>query len=267
MNDMITRFAPSPTGRLHLGHAWSALCAHDAARAAGGQFLLRIEDIDTTRCRSEFDDGIIEDMRWLGLDWDGPVVRQSDRLSDYRAALARLAELDIVYRCQCTRAQAGTGPYPGTCRTLGLSVGAWRLDVAKAAARVGALAWQEAGRGTINADVLVGGDIIIARRDIGTSYHLAVTVDDAAQGVTHIVRGADLFDATPVQRLLQALLGFREPRYWHHPLIAGEDGTRLAKRKQSPSLAALRQGGMHGDRLVAMMRERRFPVGFALLEE
>lgn len=267
MNDMITRFAPSPTGRLHLGHAWSALCAHDVARAAGGRFLLRIEDIDTTRCRPEFDEGIIADMHWLGLKWDGDVVRQSDRLAVYQEALARLAERGVVYRCECTRAQAGAGPYPGTCRGRGLADGAWRLDVAKASSLVGALSWHDAQRGPIAADPCVGGDIIIARRDIGTSYHLAVTVDDAAHDVSHIVRGQDLVAATPVQRLLQALLGFRAPVYWHHALIAGTDGTRLAKRKQSPSLAALRRDGMSGDRLVAMMRERRFPVGFALIGE
>lgn len=263
---MISRFAPSPTGRLHLGHAWSALCVHDQVRAAGGQFLLRIEDIDTTRCRPVFDEAIVEDMRWLGLAWDGEIIRQSARRVQYEEALARLQAMGLIYRCVCTRTQVGSGPYRGTCRGRGHAEGAWRLDVASAYDITGPLSWEEQGHGLIAADPRPEGDIVIARRDIGTSYHLAVTVDDAAQSVTHVIRGRDLFSATPVQRLLQTLLGFPEPCYWHHPLIAGGDGTRLAKRKQSPTLAALRAEGMVAAELVGMMRLRRFPVGFGLLE-
>jgi glutamyl-Q tRNA(Asp) synthetase len=264
MTPIITRFAPSPTGLLHLGHAWSALLAHDAARAENGRFLLRIEDIDDTRCRPEFKEAIYEDLRWLGLNWDGDVMHQSERIAIYRAALAQLDAMGLVYRCTCTRSEIGEGRYPGTCRTLGRSEGAWRLDMAKAIAQTGPLTWHERDQGRIMAEPLTEGDIIIARKDIGTSYHLAVTIDDAAQGITHVVRGMDLFSATHVHRLLQALLGLPTLHYQHHPLIVGSDGTRLAKRKQSPALAALREQGINPQMLVQMMREKRFPVGFAL---
>lgn len=264
MNAVISRFAPSPTGRLHLGHAWSAVQAYDAARTRGGRFYLRIEDIDITRCRAEFIDAIFEDMAWLGLDYDGDVLIQSQRLPQYRAALARLEAMRLTYRCTCTRSQLGDAPYPGTCRLLGRGEGAWRIDMARAVAAVGSLTWHEQGVGSVAADPLAAGDVIIARKDIGTSYHLAVTVDDAAQGVTHIVRGHDLYGATPIHRLLQTLLDLPEPQYHHHPLIVGTDGARLAKRKGSPTLAALRGAGMSGGALSEMMRAGRFPVGFAL---
>jgi glutamyl-Q tRNA(Asp) synthetase len=264
MRTVISRFAPSPTGRLHLGHAWSALLAHDAARARNGRFLLRIEDIDTTRCRPDYAQAIYEDLRWLGLSWDGDVIIQSQRMALYRDALMRLDRLGILYRCICTRSEIGGVRYPGTCRTRGHSEGAWRMDMAKATALAGPLDWHDRDQGRIIADPVGEGDIIIARKDIGTSYHLSVTIDDAAQGITHVVRGMDLFSATHIHCLLQALLGLPTPIYQHHPLIIGGDGTRLAKRKQSPALAALREQGIDPQRLIQMMREKRFPVGFAL---
>jgi glutamyl-Q tRNA(Asp) synthetase len=264
MGTVISRFAPSPTGRLHLGHAWSALLAHDAARAKNGQFLLRIEDIDSIRCRPQFAESIYEDLHWLGLSWDGDVMIQSQRMGIYRDALARLDAMGLIYRCTCTRAQIGESRYPGTCRERGRTEGAWRIDMAKAVALTGPLTWHDHNQGEIGADPLAEGDIIIARKDIGTSYHLAVTVDDAAQGITHVVRGMDLFSATHVHRLLQALLGLPTPQYQHHALITGNDGTRLAKRKQSPALALLREQGINPQMLIQMMREQRFPVGFGL---
>ncbi len=264
MLHVISRFAPSPTGRLHLGHAWSALLAHDAARNRNGRFLLRIEDIDVARCRAEFTDAIYEDLCWLGLTWDGDVMIQSQRTGIYRDALTQLDGLGVLYRCTCTRAEAGEGRYPGTCRTLGRSEGAWRIDMAKATAMAGPLDWHDRDQGRIDADPLAEGDIIIARKDIGISYHLAVTVDDAAQGITHVVRGLDLFNAAHIHRLLQALLDLPTPEYQHHRLITGNDGTRLAKSKQSPALALMREQGIDPQALIHMMREKRFPVGFAL---
>ena len=267
-----TRFAPSPTGGLHLGHACSARMAHDLARAAGGRFLLRIEDIDTTRCRPEHEAGILDDLAWLGLTWDGPVWRQSERGPVYRAALDELVALGVAYPCFCTRADiaaaasAPHGPdgpvYPGTCRALtpteraarlASTAPAWRLDVARALARTGPLRWHDAAAGWQTADPLAGGDIVIARRDIGTAYALAVVVDDAAQGITDVVRGCDLFHATHAQRLLQALLGLPTPRYHHHRLIAGPDGQRLAKRDAALTLSALRTAGRTADEIYAML--------------
>lgn len=280
--DVVTRFAPSPTGRLHLGHGWSALLAHDRARAGNGRFLLRIEDIDRTRCRAEFVDGIYEDLRWLGLEWDGDVMIQSARMPAYAGAIARLEAMGLLYRCTCTRADiaaaasAPQGPmgalYPGTCRHR--AVGAdtdlpwsWRLDVKTAMERTGALRWTDEDAGEIRATPEILGDPVLARKDAGTSYHLAVTVDDAAQGVTDVVRGRDLFAATHLHRLLQALLGLPTPRYHHHRLIVGGDGERLAKRKAAPTLAALREAGTDAAMLVQNMRQGRFPIGFALEEE
>ncbi|ARR53731.1 tRNA glutamyl-Q(34) synthetase GluQRS [Rhizorhabdus wittichii DC-6] len=276
----ISRFAPSPTGRLHLGHAFSALCAHDLARAKGGRFLLRIEDIDPTRCRPEHVAGILEDLRWLGLGWDGEVVFQSERLPLYAEALDRLKAMGLVYPCFCTRARiaaeiaasaaAPHGPdgplYPGLCRELGederaarIAAGeahAWRLDIARAAARAGPLAWHDSGAGEIAATPEVHGDVVLARKDAPTSYHLAVTVDDAAQGVTDVVRGQDLFAATHVHRLLQALLGLPAPRYHHHPLLTDEKGERLAKRAGSPTLASMREAGVDAGALAERLRAR-----------
>ncbi|MFE8585418.1 tRNA glutamyl-Q(34) synthetase GluQRS [Sphingomonas sp. NCPPB 2930] len=276
----VTRFAPSPTGRLHLGHALSAVRAHDLARAGGGRFLLRIEDIDGTRSRPEHVDTILRDLEWLGLEWDD-LSFQSDRLDLYAAAQARLA--DLLYPCFCTRAEiaaslsaphGAVAIYPGTCRHLSPEARAarmamphgWRLDMARAAGRTGPLSWQDDRAGIVAADPLAHGDVILARKDAPASYHLAVTVDDAAQGVTHVVRGVDLFDATHVHRLLQALLGLPTPLYHHHPLILGADGQRLAKRHGAPALAAMREGGEDGRALADALRRNMLPAGFRLGE-
>ena len=274
---IVTRFAPSPTGLLHLGHAWSAILAHDLARAAGGRFVLRIEDLDQGRCRAEFVAGIAEDLRWLGLDWDGGILFQSARGEAYAAALDQLRNLGLAYVCHCTRAEiaasAPQGPmgpvYPGTCRDMGHAAHpdtphCWRLDMAKATAVAGPLTWHDARVGQVEAIPQSQGDIVIARKHAAASYHLAVVIDDAAQGISDVVRGQDLFVATHVQRLLQALLGLAVPRYHHHALILGEDGERLAKRRGSTSLADLRAEGVEGAALAEALRQRRFPVGFAI---
>ncbi len=261
----VTRFAPSPTGRLHLGHAMSALFAAQAA--AGGRFLLRIEDIDEGRCRPEFTDAIVEDLAWLGLAWEAPVRRQSEHLDDFRDALARLDEMGLIYPCFCTRrdiqaeiAQAGRAPhgpdgplYPGTCRDLAaveradrIAAGAphaLRLDMGRAARRAGPLSFTDRGRGRISVDGPGCGDVVLARKDVPTSYHLAVTVDDALQGVTLVTRGEDLLHATHIHRVLQSLLGLPEPEYHHHGLLTGEDGRRLAKRDRALTIQALREAG------------------------
>jgi glutamyl-Q tRNA(Asp) synthetase len=263
----VTRFAPSPTGLLHLGHAHAALFAWVCARGAGGRFLLRIEDIDRGRCRPEFTHAILEDLAWLGLDWDGPVRRQSQHFDDYRRALDQLDAAGLLYPCFCTRAaiqeeiaRAGAAPhdgegplYPGTCRALPvaerqarISAGetyALRLDITQATARAGPLDWEDAEAGRVAADPLSHGDVVLARKDTPTSYHLAVTVDDALQGVSLATRGRDLFGATHVHRLLQELLGLPTPRYWHHRLLTDASGKRLAKRDRALTLRALREAG------------------------
>ncbi len=263
--NIVTRFAPSPTGRLHVGHAYSALFAARAAQ--GGRFLLRIEDIDLGRCRSEFEEGIYEDLAWLGLEWATPVRRQSDHFDDYRAALRKLDENGLIYPCFCTRkdiqreveraSQAPHGPdgvlYPGTCRALSaderktlIAAGAapaLRLDMAKAVAAAGPLAFEDRERGRVEVDGPSCGDVVLARKDVPTSYHLAVTVDDAIQGVTLVTRGEDLLHATHIHRILQALLGLSAPEYWHHGLLTGADGKRFAKRDRSLTLQALREAG------------------------
>lgn len=263
---VITRFAPSPTGYLHLGHARSAWEGRHAARGAEGRFLLRLEDIDTTRCRPEFADAILEDLRWLGLDWDGPVRRQSEHYSDHRAALTRLEAMGLLYPCFCTRreiqaeiARAGGAPqgelgapYPGTCRRLNPAERAerraaaadyaLRLDVGAGLARTGRLEWLD-GKRVIAADPAALGDVVLARKEVPTSYHLAVTVDDAAQGVTLVTRGIDLFAATHIHRLLQALLGLPTPFYRHHLLLTDASGRRLAKRDRALTLRAMRAAG------------------------
>lgn len=267
---IVTRFAPSPTGHLHLGHAHSALIAAGEAARAGGVFLLRIEDIDGTRCRPEYVDGIERDLAWLGLDWPRPVRHQSRHMDDYRAALDRLAGQGLVYPCFCTRQQiaaeiaaSGNAPhgpdgpvYPGTCRHLDPAVGAariaagethaFRLDVAAARARAGGdLTWTDRDAGVQQAQPELFGDVVLARKETPTSYHLAVTVDDALQGVTLVTRGIDLFAATHVHRLLQALLDLPVPQYRHHRLLTDEHGRRYAKRDRSLTLASLRDAG-HG---------------------
>ena len=263
----VTRFAPSPTGHLHLGHAYSALFAARAAAVAGGRFLLRIEDIDAGRCRREFEGGIYEDLAWLGLIWEQPVRRQSEHMHDYRGALVKLSDIGVLYPCFCTRKDierevenAGRAPhgpdgplYPGTCRALSegeredlIAAGephAFRLDMAKAAAMTGPLSFSDRERGTIAVDGPGSGDVVLARKDAPSSYHLAVTVDDALQGVTLVTRGADLLHATHVHRILQALLGLPEPEYWHHRLLTAADGKRLAKRDRSLTIAGLRAAG------------------------
>lgn len=264
---VVTRFAPSPTGGLHLGHAYSALDAFDEARTAGGRFLLRIEDIDQGRCRPEFEQGIYDDLMWLGLSWETPVRRQSDHFDDYKGALDRLSEMHLIYPCFCTRKdiaaeieaaggapQGPDGPvYPGTCRHLSeteryerIDAGesyALRLNMTEAAAHTGQLTWRDLNEGEITARPERFGDVVLARKDTPTSYHLAVTFDDDLQGVTLVTRGVDLFDATDVHRLLQALLGLDTPDYRHHKLLTGTDGKRLAKRDKAATLADLRASG------------------------
>ncbi|UZK68133.1 tRNA glutamyl-Q(34) synthetase GluQRS [Sphingomonas sp. S1-29] len=278
---IVSRFAPSPTGRLHAGHAVSAIAAHDFARARGGRFLLRIEDIDGTRSRPEHVAGILEDLAWLGLTWDGPVVYQSARLARYQQALDRLRARGLLYPCFCTRADiaaSGSAPhgpggavYPGTCRSLSPETRtarmgqphAWRIDMAAAVAIVGALDWHDERVGTVHADPLAQGDVVLARKDAPASYHLAVTIDDAAQGVTDVVRGVDLFGATDIHRLLQALLDLPTPRYHHHPLVLGADGERLAKRSGAPSLGAMRAEGIDGAAFATALRTGQPWVGFS----
>jgi glutamyl-Q tRNA(Asp) synthetase len=282
-----SRFAPSPTGRLHLGHAWSAVQAHALARTTGGRFLVRIEDIDQGRSRPEHVAAILADLEWLGIDHDGPVVFQSERLPIYAEALERLKAQGLVYPCFCTRADiarevaasasaphGSDGPvYPGMCRQLSAEVRAertasephaWRIDMARAVARARPLTWHDGEAGTVAVDPAAQGDVVLARKDAGVSYHLAVTVDDAAQGVTDVVRGRDLFAATHVHRLLQALLGLPTPDYHHHRLLVGSDGTRLAKRNGAPTLEAMRLGGVDGRALAEELRHGRLPLGFAL---
>lgn len=273
----VTRFAPSPTGRLHLGHAYSALLAYDYARERDGTFLLRIEDIDPGRVRAEFVNGIIEDLLWLGLEWDGEMPYQSERLDVYAEALERLKGEGLLYPCFCTRAdiaasvaapQGPDGPlYPGTCRGLaGPDLSrphAWRLDVAKAAAQAGPLYWMD-GDTEVQAEPGRFGDVVLARKDAPASYHLAVTIDDAAQGVTDVVRGRDLYAATDVHRLLQALLDLPTPHYHHHDLLIDGQGRRLAKRHDAPTLADLRAGGVDPAALVEALRRGELPAGYSL---
>ena len=273
----VTRFAPSPTGRLHPGHAYSAVLAHDYAREREGSFLLRIEDIDPGRVRSEYVDGILEDMLWLGLEWDDEIVYQSERLDLYAAALEKLKEAGLLYPCFCTRADiaasvaAPHGPegvlYPGTCRGLAdidlARPHAWRLDVAKAMARTGPLAWRDHGAEIAARPDLLG-DVVLARKDAPASYHLAVTVDDAAQGVSDVVRGRDLFASTHVHRLLQALLELPVPDYHHHYLLTDAAGERLAKRHGAATLADLRAAGADPAALVEALRRGQIPAGNSL---
>lgn len=264
----VTRFAPTPSGYLHLGHAYSALMAWEAARASRGHFFLRIEDIDTGRCRPEFEQGIYDDLRWLGLDWDAAPYRQSDHMQGYAEALDRLDRLGVLYPCFCTRRQiraeiaeagraphgpSGEGLYPGICRPLGVDERrrriqanepfALRLDVKKSLELTGPLTWRDLRVGEIPADATSLGDVVLARKDVPTSYHLAVTIDDALQGITMITRGEDLFHTTHIHRLLQALLGLPTPLYYHHNLIADSTGARIAKRNRAVTLRTLRHMG------------------------
>ena len=274
----VFRFAPSPNGYLHLGHALSALLNADMARAAGGRLLLRIEDIDETRCRPEYEAAIYEDLAWLGIEWEKPVRRQSEHYQDYRAALAKLEAMGLVYpsfesRAEIARLVAerdalrpwprdpdGVPLYPGAAKRVSAAERgrrmataepfAWRLDIAAAMARAGSLTWTETGvgpageTGIIAADPAAWGDVILARKDTPTSYHLAVVVDDAAQGITDVVRGRDLFHATSVHRLLQSLLSLPAPRYHHHRLVLDDDGKKLSKSTAATGLRELRAQGV-----------------------
>lgn len=260
----VTRFAPSPTGYLHLGHAYSALDAWTRARAMGGRFLLRIEDIDQSRCRPAFEAALIEDLHWLGLDWDGAIRRQSDHFADYQAALERLWDLGVLYPCFCSRKDIAAAPsaphgpdgllYPGTCRSMPQAEVkarqdsgapyALRLDVAKARALCGDLHFVDEHAGRIEARPELLGDVVLARRDTPSSYHLCVTVDDDLQGVTLVTRAEDLLPATHIHRLLQALLGLKVPDYAHHPILTDATGTRLSKRHGAASLRAMRETGL-----------------------
>ena len=263
MANIVTRFAPSPTGYLHLGHAHAALFAERAARIAGGLFLLRIEDIDRTRCRPEFEAAILEDLVWLGIEWDGLVRRQSDHFDDYRTGLASLDAMRLIYPCFCTRsdiAAAGNAPhgpngalYPGICRALDAATRtakiargvpyALRLDMSAAILRAGTLSWRDLDAGEIPARPDLFGDVVLARKDTPTSYHLSVTLDDDIQGITLVTRGEDLRAATHVHRLLQALLGLETPSYRFHRLLTDATGRRLAKRNRAETLRTLRESG------------------------
>jgi glutamyl-Q tRNA(Asp) synthetase len=274
----VTRFAPSPTGLLHRGHAFSALTAWTAAKVAGGRFLLRIEDTDFTRCRPAHEDAILKDLAWLGLDWEQPVRRQSEHRADYDAALDRLRQMGVLYRCFRTRkelmALAGMAPHAGDPTDVHafaggpLSTGeeaeklasgqpfAWRLSLAAARDRVGDfhhLTWIEeaAGPGLKTATPETLGDMVLGRKDIGAGYVIASVVDDALQDVTHVIRGEDLIETTSTQRVLQALLDLPTPVYRHHPLLLGPDGKRYAKRDGSVTLAALREAGVTAEALKA----------------
>ena len=267
MTSQISRFAPSPSGYLHLGHVYSAWRGWQRARRSGGRFLLRIEDIDIGRSRPEYERAISVDLAWLGIDWDGPVRRQSDHLPTYQAGLDRLRADGLIYPCFCTRRDVADalrclpdppmgpdGPlYPGTCRTLSaaerndrLAAGhacAWRLDSAAAAARVGPLVWTDLTAGDHVAQVEILGDLVLGRRDIVGSYHLSVVLDDIAQGVTHVTRGMDLFAYSHVHRLLYALFEAPAPVWDHHPLIVDGDGRRLSKTARSEAIRTLREAG------------------------
>ncbi|WP_417459807.1 tRNA glutamyl-Q(34) synthetase GluQRS [Kordiimonas sp.] len=274
----VTRFAPSPTGRLHKGHAYSALMAYRYAKTRGGRFLLRIEDIDTTRCKPEFTDGIFEDLKWLGLTWEEPVRQQSQHFDDYQVALQELKAKGLAYPCFCTRkdieaeitksASAPHGPdgpiYPGICRHLSgaertakTAAGtphAWRLDLAAALKLIGEpLEWLDEVKGVIRATPEELGDVVLARKDTPTSYHLSVVVDDALQSITHIIRGEDLFHATHIHVVLQRLFGYPTPVYLHHGLMLDEGGQRFAKRNKSVTLESLRTAGVDPTALMAAL--------------
>ncbi len=279
---IVTRFAPSPTGYLHLGHVRSALEGWRAARRDGGRFLLRLEDIDRTRCRDEYAAAIFEDLAWLGVDWDGQVRKQSEHFDDYRRALARLDALGVLYPCFCTRneiraeiARAGGAPhgdagpiYPGTCRRLGteevaarLRSGidyALRLDLARALALTGPLDWIE-GECRQQADTALLGDVVLGRKEFPASYHLAVTVDDAIQDVTLVTRGEDLAIATNIHRVLQTLLGLSTPHYRHHPMLTDAAGRRLAKREGAPTIRSMRERGITPSELIAIAEAAPLP--------
>ncbi len=279
----VTRFAPSPTGYLHLGHAYAALFAAQAAERDGGRFLLRIEDIDTERRRPEFEDAIYEDLSWLGLEWEEPVLRQSDRMAAYGEALERLDARGLLYPCFCSRkdirdeaARSGQAPhgfdgplYPGLCRGLSPAerddkMGqdapfALRIDMEKALAIAGDLFWTDREKGKVKAEPGLLGDVVLARKAEPVSYHLAVTLDDHFQGISLVTRGKDLFQASHIHRLLQALFGLETPDYHHHDLLTSPDGRRYAKRDKALTLRSLREAG-HGPEAVREMARGRLEV-------
>lgn len=269
---LVTRFAPSPNGRLHLGHALSAIIAHDLARAGGGRFVLRIEDIDGPRSRPELADEFRRDLEWLGLEWD-EMPAQSTRLASYAAAADDLRQRGLIYPCTCTRKQieaAGAamgsdGPiYPGTCKHQPpdpARPAAWRLDSQRALAEIGPLVWDDALAGPQVVDLSRIGDVVLVRKDLPASYHLAVTLDDAADGVTLVTRGADLFAASHIHRSLQALLGLPVPRWHHHALLVDDNGEKLAKRRGSPALAERRERGEDGRMLAEQLRLQQMILG------
>lgn len=277
---MVTRFAPSPTGRLHKGHAFSAIMAQQAAVRENGRFILRIEDIDPTRCQAQFEQGIYEDLAWLGLEWEQPVRRQSDHLQDYNAVVERLRQQGLVYRCFRTRKEildgignaphgsaeaVRPGPHQPDEEAALLAQGkpyAWRLSLERAKDHLGGAQWDQLSfveegmgpdgqTGLIKARPETAGDVVLARKDAGTAYHLACVHDDALQGINAIVRGMDLFEATHIQRLIQTLMQWPEPRYHHHRLLVGPDGRRYAKRDRSVTLQELRNGGLSAAQLRA----------------
>ena len=274
----VTRFAPSPTGHLHLGHAYSAIFARKLAKNASDQFLLRIEDIDTTRCRKEFEQGIFTDLKWLGLDWLEPVRKQSEHLDDYLLALAKLDEENLIYPCFCTRAKiteeierAGIAPssygeavYPGICKKLTAAereeliekgqVPALRLDMAAAFRRTGFIEWKDHEKGKVRSDPRVHGDIVLARKDIKTSYHLSATIDDHLQGITLVTRGEDLAGVTDIHRLLQEILNLNEPEYLHHKILKDKRGKKLSKRSSSTSIQSLRAAGYKQTEIMNMIK-------------
>lgn len=283
--DIVVRFAPSPNGFLHLGHAYAAMRAHDFARENNGRFLLRIEDIDTGRTRPEYIDAILDDLRWLGMDWDGEVIFQSDRFTTYANAADNLRDMDVLYPCFCSRrdlveAGATTGQggliYPGTCRLVAADATkqriknephCWRLDSKKAHNLTGPLYWHDLWAGEQLTQPELLGDVIIVPRETTTSYHLAVTLDDARDGITHVVRGMDLFASTHIHRLLQALLKLSAPIYAHHELLVDENGEKLSKSRGSASLSVLRKCGESGIKLLDKLRKNKLPLGIALSED
>lgn len=285
--DVVVRFAPSPNGLLHLGHAYAAMVAHDFARQREGRFLLRIEDIDSGRSRSEFVATILEDLRWLGLHWDGQVIFQSERLDSYALAADQLKARGLLYPCFCSRAElrqllvdrpqpeSADGPvYPGTCRHLDPQLArkraatephSWRLDIAKAMALAGPLQWMDERHGPQACHPERLGDVILVPKEMPVAYHLAVTLDDARDGISHVVRGDDLFTSTHIHRLLQALLELPTPVYFHHRLLCDGKSGKLSKSRDSASLSVLRKGGQNGHDLLQDLRQGIFPVGISLL--
>ncbi len=272
-----TRFAPSPTGFLHLGSAFSALFAFRLAQKSGGDFILRIEDIDGSRCRSRFEEAIFQDLMWLGLEWETPVRRQSEHLTDYTLALQTLKDRDLIYPCFCSRSdiaaeirRAGVAPhrqnsgiYPGTCKRLSSSEkkekidsgapAAWRLDIHKALEQTGPLYWHDRQLGKVRVALEQHGDVVVERRDIRTSYHLSVTLDDHIQEISLITRGEDLIPATSIHVLLQSLLGLETPEYFHHRLVTNDLGVRLAKRNDGQNIRSLKEAGFSPDAILKMI--------------